>query len=82
MVQILVSQSALQGLYHRQKERTEKAAQAKMTAETTSILLTNHVFDLLKPASGLPPGNWISPRRLTGINCGLVTPVDGQLEVF
>lgn len=26
-----------------QKERTEKAAQAKMTAETTSILLTKHV---------------------------------------
>jgi hypothetical protein len=26
-----------------EKERTEKAAQAKMTAETTSILLTKHV---------------------------------------
>ena len=47
MVQILVPQSALQGLYHRPRvpkgTDREGAAQAKMTAETTSILLAKHV---------------------------------------
>jgi hypothetical protein len=42
----------------------------------------NCVFDLLKPVLGLSPGNWISPKRLTGINRALVNPVDTQLEAF
>jgi len=89
VLQIWVSQSALQGLYHRppcrkgtDREGCTGKDDCRNDLDPADQTCLNCVFDLLKPVLGLSPGNWISPKRLTGINRGLVNPVDTHFEAF
>jgi hypothetical protein len=81
VVQILVSQSALQGLYHRprvpkgtDREGCTGKDDCRNDLDPAGHTCLNCVFDLLKPVLGLSPGNWISPRRLTGDQLWLSHP--------